>query len=174
MSLLKIISGGQTGADIAALRIAKERGFQTGGWMPRGCKTLDGPRPEYIEEYGVHEMSTSGYKARTFRNVYDSDGTLRIAHDFSSAGEICTAKAIYEYERPSLDVKFEWIHDDPIPGIKALKASIRPNDVALWLTQANIQVLNVAGNSGKWFEPYVETYFEQVLLSYQRRGLVAV
>lgn len=52
MTLRRVISGGQCGVDVAALRAAKRAGLQTGGTMPRGWRTLDGPRPEYAAEYG--------------------------------------------------------------------------------------------------------------------------
>jgi hypothetical protein len=61
MILTRIISGGQTGADIAGIRAAKRVGLETGGCLPRGCGTLDGPRREYIREYGMHEHRSSSY-----------------------------------------------------------------------------------------------------------------
>ena len=65
MGILKIISGRQTGVDIAALRAAKCMGLQTGGWMPMGFRTLDGPHPEYAEEFGMFAHRASNYSART-------------------------------------------------------------------------------------------------------------
>jgi hypothetical protein len=49
----KTISGGQTGADQAAWRAAKAHAIATGGWMPKGFLTEDGPRPEFAELYGA-------------------------------------------------------------------------------------------------------------------------
>ena len=43
----RVISGGQTGADQAGWRAAKASGIPTGGWMPKGFLTEDGPRPEF-------------------------------------------------------------------------------------------------------------------------------
>ena len=40
--LLKILSGGQTGVDLGALKAAKKAGITTGGCLPKGCKTEDG------------------------------------------------------------------------------------------------------------------------------------
>ena len=74
--LNRIVTGGQTGADQAGWRVARAFGIATGGWMPLGFLTEDGPRPEFAELYGAMEMPTASYRARTERNVRDSDATL--------------------------------------------------------------------------------------------------
>ena len=71
----KIISGGQTGADRAALDVAIKLGIRHGGWIPKGRKTEDGP---LSDKYQLQEMPTASYPARTEQNVIDSDGTLII------------------------------------------------------------------------------------------------
>jgi hypothetical protein len=58
----KIISGGQTGADRAALDVAIKLNIPHGGWIPKGRKTEDGTLPE---KYQLKEMPTSSYPART-------------------------------------------------------------------------------------------------------------
>ena len=75
---MKIISGGQIGADIAALRAAKRLGLETGGWMPKGFRTKDGDHPEYAQEYGMMETQTYDYPRRTKLNVIEADCTLRL------------------------------------------------------------------------------------------------
>jgi hypothetical protein len=72
----KIISGGQTVADRAALDTAIKLKIPHGGWIPKGRKAEDGPLPEM---YQLQEMPTESYSARTEQNVIDSDGTLIIA-----------------------------------------------------------------------------------------------
>lgn len=131
----RIISGAQTGADIAGLEVAKKFGFETGGTMPFGYKALDGCHPEYKKMYGVEFHTSSSYVPRTRKNVKNSDGTIRLAYDFSSKGEKCTLKAIEDYKKPYIDVDL----NDPIPV----------SDVIIWLKNNNIQILNVAGNSEK-------------------------
>jgi hypothetical protein len=93
-NLRKIISGAQNGADIAGLEVAKRFGYETGGSIPFGYKTLDGPKPEYKNLYGIVVHSSSSYVPRTRQNVKDSDGTIRLAYNFQSRGEICTLRAI--------------------------------------------------------------------------------
>jgi hypothetical protein len=137
MSLRKVISGGQTGADQAGLAVAKRFGYETGGKIPRGWKTLDGPRPDFQELYGLQEHSSDSYVPRTYANARDSDGTIRLAGNFSSRGEICTLNAIKQYKRPHFDVKFQ--------------KPPTPEEFVAWLDEHNIEVLNVAGNSERTF-----------------------
>jgi len=69
----KIISGGQTGVDRAALDVALELGISCGGWCPRGRRAEDGYVPE---QYPLWEMSTADYPSRTRCNVSGADATL--------------------------------------------------------------------------------------------------
>lgn len=131
--LQKIISGGQTGADQAGLRAAKACGLETGGWLPQGCITLEGARADLLSEFGMKEHAGSGYPPRTEANVRDSDGTVRFAEKFSSAGEKCTLRAIKWFNRPHFDI------DVKNPKDKSLLLD--------WLRENDIKVLNVAGNS---------------------------
>jgi hypothetical protein len=73
---LKIISGGQSGVDAAALRAAKRLGIETGGTMPLGWLTEDGPRPEYADLYGMEEADSPDYALRTKINAEAGDLTL--------------------------------------------------------------------------------------------------
>ena len=70
----KIVSGGQTGADRAALDVALELGLSTGGWIPRGRRAEDGAIPERYEE--LVESDSESYERRTELNVRDSDATV--------------------------------------------------------------------------------------------------
>jgi hypothetical protein len=149
--LYKVISGGQTGVDQAALRAAKSCGLLTGGYMPKGWLTLAGPKPEFQLKYRMVECSSPGYPARTYVNVKASHGTLRIAKNFDSPGELCTLKAIKRYQRPYFDVracfKLSGYLDHAVES------------VINWLQHEQIGVLNVAGNTertapgiGEWAE----------------------
>lgn len=95
MSKIKVISGGQSGVDQAALRAAKSLGLATGGWMPRGWLTEDGPRPEFAELYGMTECEKPGYPARTRANVRGSDMTLwfgpSVSRGFGATADACFA-----------------------------------------------------------------------------------
>ena len=71
--LEKIVSGGQTGADRAALDFAISKKIPHGGWVPKGRLAEDGPLPK---KYKLQEMSTDSYQDRTEQNVIDADGTV--------------------------------------------------------------------------------------------------
>ena len=81
--ILKIISGGQAGADRAALDLAIESGLEHGGWCPRGRKAEDGPIPA---RYRLAETESANYRARTVRNVV-SDATLILNMGELAGGE---------------------------------------------------------------------------------------
>ena len=131
MKISKVVSGGQNGSDQAALRAAKELQIPTGGWMPKDWMTLDGPRPEFEELYGMKECY-AGYKARTEANVIDSDATLIFASDFKSPGERCTFNAIRKFQKPYFKVHTT---EDKL------------EEALAWLRWVEGSVLNVAGNS---------------------------
>tara|TARA_Y100000034_G_scaffold43496_3_gene53126 strand:- start:42365 stop:42853 length:489 start_codon:yes stop_codon:yes gene_type:complete len=149
---MKIISGGQTGSDQAGLQAGKALGLETGGWIPKGFKTEKGSQYELQELYNLKEHTSDHYVPRTFANVKDSDGTIRIAKNFNSPGEKCTLKAILQYERPYIDVSMS----DPRPI----------SEVVAWLRENKIETLNVAGNresTAPGIAAFAEEYLMQVI-----------
>lgn len=68
---IKVISGGQTGVDQAALRAARAAGLPTGGWACKGWVTEAGPAP-WLADFGLVECPWPGYPARTRWNVGDA------------------------------------------------------------------------------------------------------
>ncbi len=79
----KIISGGQTGVDRAALDVALALGVACGGWVPKGRRAEDGP---IDPRYPVTEMRQADYEARTLKNVEQSDGTLILTRGEPAGG----------------------------------------------------------------------------------------
>ena len=130
----KIISGGQTGADQAALDVAIELGFEHGGWIPRGRKTENGLLPD---KYKLQEMSTASYPKRTEQNILDSDSTLIISHGKLTGGSALTRKMAKKHGRP-------WLHLD----MDKLSVSDASKTTASWIERNGIQILNVAGARG--------------------------
>src|SRR5678815_754424 len=86
---MKIISGGQTGVDRAALDVALSLGLDCGGWCPEGRLAEDGTIPA---RYPVRELPGGGFVQRTAQNVTDSDGTLIIHHGDLRGGTRETAR----------------------------------------------------------------------------------
>jgi hypothetical protein len=142
-----IISGGQTGADQAGWRAAQAFGIATGGWMPKGFLTEDGPRPEFAARCGAVEMPTDSALARTEQNVQDSDATLWFGAT-TTAGAQATVGACHRFGKPCLPV---------YPG-----AAFEPAHVATWITENQIRTLNVAGNRESE-EPGIGDRVEQFL-----------
>jgi len=126
-----IVSGGQTGADYAGLCAAKVFGLRTAGWMPKGFKTLDGPRPEYAKLFGLKETESDRYPPRTFANVSMADFTIRFAGDFSTPGERLTQRACAEKRKPYNDCVYGDSVDHIIP----------------FLSQVKPRIINIAGNA---------------------------
>ena len=139
----KVISGGQTGVDVAALRAAKALGIETGGWMPQGFRTLAGPRFDYMALYGMREHDRAGYASRTEANVRDSHGTLRVALKFASPGEKCTLRWIQTYGRPWQDVRWT---ETPLSAKTQIVVEF-VHGLLMRCATAERVILNVAGNS---------------------------
>ncbi len=140
-----VISGGQTGADIAGLRAAKDASIPTACLMPCGFRTLDGPKPEYVQLYNARQHKSSAYSPRTDENVLRADGTIRLATDFGSAGERCTWNAIVKHRKAYFDVPF--ILENSTLMAELVPDTVRPIDVVQWIREKKIRTLNVAGNS---------------------------
>ena len=144
----KIVSGGQTGVDRAALDAALAAGAPIGGWCPRGRRAEDGPIPE---RYPLTETPRRDYAERTAWNVRDSDATLvlvsgkggnmggnmgggksgggKAGGGTASKGTALTIALTEKLGRPCLAVTPE---TDP--------AALRS-----WLARHGVAVLNVAG-----------------------------
>jgi hypothetical protein len=97
----KIISGGQTGVDRAALDAAMRLGISHGGWIPKGRLTEEGPLPDV---YQLEEMETTGYPERTEQNVIDSDGTLLISRGTPTGGTDYTRKMALKHGKQLLHI----------------------------------------------------------------------
>lgn len=128
----KIISGGQTGADQAALDTAIKLEIPHGGWIPKGRITEVGVLDD---QYQLKEMETSNYHKRTEQNVIDSDGTLIISHGPLTGGSDYTREMALFHNRP-------WLHIN-LNKINAFRAA---GKIRSWINENNIGVLNVAGS----------------------------
>src|SRR5436309_586670 len=95
----RILSGGQTGVDRAALDVALALGLPCDGWCPRGRKAEDGPLPD---RYPLRETPTDAYAERTAWNVRDADGTLVLLRGRPSGGTALTIELADRYGKPCL------------------------------------------------------------------------
>ena len=130
--LKKIISGGQTGVDRAALDVAMRLGIAHGGWVPKGRLAEDGTVPVH---YQLRETTSGDYETRTEKNVLDSDGTLIISRGSPTGGTDYTRKMALKHGK-------QLLHID-------LSLGQRPADagslVASWIEMNRVETLNVAG-----------------------------
>jgi hypothetical protein len=124
----RIVSGGQTGVDRAALDAALLLGIPCGGWCPYGRRAEDGLIPP---RYPMRETSSAAYPERTEWNVRDSNGTLILGWGRPRGGSALTARLARRYRRPLL--------------ILDLLKKPPPRAIAEWLMTNDISILNVAG-----------------------------
>jgi len=84
---VKIISGGQTGVDRAALDAALDANAACGGWCPKNRLAEDG---RIADRYPLVELTDGSYRERTLQNVLDSDGTVVFYFSNLSGGTALT------------------------------------------------------------------------------------
>ena len=106
MPIVKIVSGGQTGVDQAALDAAIHCDIPHGGWCPKGRKMEDGC---ILDKYDLKETSSANYLVRTEANVVDSDATLIITPKRLSGGSLRTLEFCMKHEKPWHHISFETI-----------------------------------------------------------------
>ena len=124
----KIISGGQTGVDRAALDSAIALRIPHGGWCPAGRKAEDG---RLDDRYRLVELDSNEYADRTRKNVEDSDGTLVLNRGVLEGGTALTVTFAGNAGRPVMVVDL----DNPP----------QQQEIRNWLTANDIKRCNVAG-----------------------------
>ena len=145
MALLKIVSGGQTGADRAALDWAIANGVPHGGWCPHGRRAEDGA---IDARYQLTETPSKDYEQRTEWNVRDGDGTLIISLlPELSSGSQRTLEIARQLGKPCLHLH---------PG------NANPGAIREFIEQHAIRVLNVAGPRES-SQPGIGKYVKEVL-----------
>jgi len=126
--LAKIISGGQTGVDRAALDVAQELGIPCGGWCPKGRRAEDGT---IAARYPLTETPSEKYPQRTEWNVRDADGTLILTRGQAQGGTALTIAIAERLQKPKFLIDLNQPSD--------------PESVRSWIEGKGISVLNVAG-----------------------------
>jgi hypothetical protein len=127
----RVVSGGQTGVDRAALEAAIENGIPHGGWCPRGRRAEDGAIPM---KFQLTETASAAYQDRTEKNVLDSDATLILYRDELRGGTRLTQQLAEEHRKPHLTV--DLAGSDREAALARCRA---------WLNAQKPGVLNIAG-----------------------------
>ncbi|HHH36439.1 MAG TPA: molybdenum cofactor carrier [Gammaproteobacteria bacterium] len=128
MVIEKIISGGQTGVDRAALDAAQAAGVACGGWCPAGRAADDGPIPA---RYPLQETLNIDHTVRTGANVRDSDATLMLNRGLLQGGTAYAVEIAKHMNRPVMVIDL-----DAPPDLDMIVA---------WLEQHEVRVLHIGG-----------------------------
>jgi len=128
LPIRKIISGGQTGVDRAALDLGLRFSIPIGGWCPKGRLAEDGSIPLF---YPLQETLSSRFFQRTEWNVRDSDGTFILTFDTPTGGTALTIRLAKHHHKPYLILNVD----------QRSEATV----LSSWLIQHKIRTLNIAG-----------------------------
>jgi hypothetical protein len=151
--IVRVISGGQTGADQAGLRAAKACGLATGGWVPRGWRTDDGPAP-WLAEYGCQEHHSSQYAPRTIANVRMATTLIWFGDATSPGGRLTLSTAKAEHLH-TIEIRFPGSLKDPLEWIQQWLYTARNEDPdGTWMIAGNRERTN----------PGIGAFVEKVLL----------
>jgi hypothetical protein len=130
---MKIISGGQTGADRAGLDVAISLGLEYGGNLPKGRLTEEGPLDAKYSK--MTELSSSSYPVRTKKNIVESDATLVFTMGKVGRGTALTIKTAKKCKKPCLHVDYMAQKDKDIE-----------KEINRWLKENKPNVINIAGS----------------------------
>ena len=150
---IRVVSGGQTGVDRAALDAAMALGISVGGWCPAGRRAEDGA---IAQRYPLRETEGADYAVRTEWNVRDSDATLILYRGALTGGTALTAKLARRLGRPLL--------------VRDLDSAPDPGEMALWLRSNRVRVLNCAGpreSGAPGVGPAARALLERVFAAWQ-------
>ncbi|MGH9341593.1 MAG: putative molybdenum carrier protein [Acidobacteriota bacterium] len=128
MTIQKIVTGGQTGVDRAALDVCLELSIPCGGWSPKGRLAEDG---RISDRYPLRETPSQVFAQRTEWNVRDSDGSLVLHRGKPAGGTAKTVEFAIKQRRPYLCID--------------LTQALDLNQIRSWLLSRRVSVLNIAG-----------------------------
>jgi hypothetical protein len=152
---MRIVSGGQTGADRAALDAALELGLDVGGWVPLGRQAEDGIIPDRYPN--LKEAESKRPAVRTELNVRDSDATVIFSHGTLTGGTALTKSIAHKLTKPLLQLDLDRTSE--------VNASA---ELYHWLICQRLETLNVAGPRESE-DPAIYAGTKRVLIAALRR-----
>ena len=148
IGIAKLVSGGQTGSDRAALDFAIEHKIPHGGWCPAGRLAEDGCIPS---RYQLVETPSNSYSQRTEWNVRDSNGSLVFSIESElSGGSKETIEFATKYCKPVLHLS------------RSIGPAAPEVELLRFIKDNQIQIINVAGPRASE-EPAVAAFVRKVL-----------
>lgn len=132
MKLKKIISGGQTGADRAALDFALQNSIKIGGFVPKNRRAEDGRVPDKYSN--LTETATRNYAERTELNVINSDATIIVSHGKLTGGSLITKRFAAKHKKPFLHI-----------NLSETSIETAADKARTWLKITKCKNLNIAG-----------------------------
>jgi hypothetical protein len=163
---VKIISGGQTGADIGALVAGKKLGLVTGGTAPKGWKTEAGANKD-LKKYGLTEHDKEGYPSRSMKNVDDAEATIAFFWGASVGTEKTVGYAqTGKWQNGRMVTTYDGEKPVAVIGTKNFKNAVEM--VRAFLTKTGAKTINIAGHretSQKGIEKFVTDVLVEALSS---------
>jgi hypothetical protein len=143
----KIISGGQTGVDMAALDIAIMFGIPHGGWCPKGRIQEKGstiPQEYKLTEItGNFKTEKENYNARTKKNIETADGTLIFIPKIPLPSQIKDGTLLTIKEA---EYQAKLLHKaKPLLINLSSDSSENIQIISNWIKKEKIKTLNIAG-----------------------------
>ncbi len=155
LGTITIVSGGQTGADRAALDFAIKHGIPHGGWCPRGRMAEDGRLPA---RYALRETPSRKYAERTEWNVRDSDATVVFSIGAEPRGGTRLTLVLAErLGKPVLHLSRDALSGEAVGAVAAAAAQLEA-----FLDEHAVQTLNIAGPRASQ-EPEIAAFVGGVL-----------
>ena len=156
LAVVTLVSGGQTGADRAALDFALEYGLPHDGWCPRGRRAEDGPLDLM---YRLQETESANYEVRTRLNIEETNGTVVFSsNQQTTGGTALTIRLAKEHDKPLLHLARD---AHPLFGsAEAIRADAQ--QLCEFIATHQIRRLNVAGPRASQ-EPAIANYVWSVL-----------
>ena len=163
MSLdMKIISGGQTGADQGGLYAAARLGVESGGYAPKGWKTETGSA-SWLGSFGLVEYALPGYPPRTKANIDSSHATI-IVGDISEPGSRLTLQMCERSGKPVLVLSYMRPEEDAVWQIRNFLWGVASDSQKNWEYEGDPIILNIAGNRES-VAPGIQNYVTEILVA---------
>src|SRR5437588_205155 len=121
--IARLVSGGQTGVDRAALDAALEMGVPCGGWCPKGRKAEDG---RIDDRYPLVETPSPGYSQRTRWNIRDADATLILSWEELTGGTLLTVNECRKAGKPHTVIDLARWSEERTPKVE-VHDDVRPH-----------------------------------------------